>query len=100
MQISDRSQSLINNRAINDVIIDGFSQALNSEINFRIETDSFFGFCFIIIDQTKFPRVWRDHDTDNQEGTRIESPEHALIRNDPFLEKDWLDRVYGTNFQD
>ena len=63
-----------------------------SEIPCRIEWMFDMGFVWSIIDGQKYPRLFIDDDLDGRREIITESPENMLLRNDPFIEKDWIYR--------
>ena len=93
-------QSLIGNTEGDGFLFAGIQEAFNSEIGFRLETDFCEGFCFVIVDPSKFPRFWIDQDIDKKSRTYAESDDYIIYRTNPFLEKDWISRIYGSTFRE
>jgi hypothetical protein len=70
-------------------------QIYNSEIPARIEFMFDLGFCWNLIDEKKFPRIFYDFQL---EGLTIEN---SLSQDRvPFFEKDWIEKGVSATFED
>lgn len=68
-----------------------------SEIPCRIEWVYDGGFVWSI-QNDEYPRLWKDEQIDQK--ILCETPENMLLRNNPFLEKDWTARGGSYSFLD
>lgn len=75
-----------------------FKKIYNSEIPCRIEWLFDEGFTWYLINNS-YPRLWKDDYLDGKKAI-IESTDNMLLRNNPLLEKDWIDRGANMDIED
>ena len=72
-------------------------EELFSKLDCRVENECETGDVYLsIIDRQQYPRLWIDNDSENS-NIIAETTENMLLRNNPFLEKDWRLRFCGDS---
>lgn len=78
-------------------IIDVIENIYNSEIPCRIEWMFDSGFTWSIQDNN-YPRIWKDNYLQDNIKIIAESDINILLKNNPLLEVDWIERGFNPSF--